>query len=539
MKGIVAWGLGGLVAWWLGGLVAWGLGGLVAWWLRGLRAWWLGCLLIMGLLVGCGPQVIEQPNVLLISVDDLNNWIEPLGGHPQAKTPSLSKFAEEAMVFQHAYCASPSCNPSRTALMTGKNPWTTGLYNNPQIWRHVLPDEATLPEYFKQHGYYTAGAGKLFHNNMPDPRSWDDYFPSKIQHFPYYFLPDFDSVENRMIFRKQDNEIREDDPKGNKFTMPDYPRMYVAFDFEPLPYTTEETGDYSSVQWVSDQLGKEHDQPFFLACGIYRPHLPWYVPQKYFDKFPLDQVELPKVLANDLDDLPPLGQRTARTFWHEKILENDLWKEAVQGYLASINYADELIGMLLENLAESEYTDNTVVVIFSDHGWQLGEKTDWSKFALWDNVINSVFMIKAPKGMPGLRKGNSQVKCFYPVSLVDLFPTLTELCGIPAKPGIDGHSSIPILEDPGSAWTYPVITSLTDRHYSVRDRQWHYINYNGVEEELYNLEADPEEWYNLANQAAHGQIKAELKTQIPSDRKILVKTAPIRWEDVLNGSVKW
>ncbi len=489
---------------------------------------------IIGFIVSCSAP---KPNVLLISVDDLNNWIEPLGGHPQAKTPSLSKFAEEAMVFQHAYCASPSCNPSRTAMMTGKNPWVTGLYNNPQIWRHVLPDELTLPEYFRENGYWTAGAGKLFHNNMPDPRSWDDYFPSKIQHFPNYFLPDYDSLNQRMIFTKQDNEIREDDPKGNKFTMPHYKGMYVAFDFEPLPFSTEETGDYSSVQWVSEQLEKEHDKPFFLACGLYRPHLPWYVPQKYYDKFPIDNIQLPKVLEGDREDLPPTGQKTARVFWHNKILENDLWKEAVQGYLASINYADDLVGQLLDKLKESDYSDNTIVVIFSDHGWQLGEKEDWSKFALWDNVINSVLFIKAPKDSPGLKNGSVSESCYSNVSLVDIFPTLTELCGIPQKAGISGHSLIPLLTNPESDWSYPAISSLTNRHYSIRKNEWHYINYNGDEEELYNLETDPEEWNNLAILPDFNVRKDSLKKYIPQDRHELVKTDPIRWEDVLSGKI--
>ncbi len=473
----------------------------------------------------------------MISVDDLNNWIEPMGGHPQAKTPNLSKFADEAMVFQNAYCASPSCNPSRTAIMTGKNPWTTGLYNNPQIWRHVLGDELTLPEYFKIHGYWTGGAGKIFHNNMPDPRSWDEYFPSKIQHFPYYYLPDFDSVNQKMIFTKQDNEIREDSPKGYKFTMPHYKGMYVAFDFKPLPFSTSETGDYSSVKWVSEQLKKDHDQPFFLACGIYRPHLPWYVPQEYFDKFPIDSVQLPNVLENDLIDVPPLGQRTARQFWHQKILENDLWKEAVQGYLASINYADELVGTLLENLNKSDYADNTVVVIFSDHGWQLGEKNDWSKFALWENIINSVLIIKSPPGMPGLAAGNLPEFCVKNVSLVDIFPTLTDLCGLPRKDGLDGHSLVSLLENPHIQWQYPAITSLTDKHFSVMHDNWHYINYNGLEEELYMIDQDIEEWNNLASDISHAKTKLKMKSMIPTDRHELVKTDPIRWEDVLKGTV--
>ncbi len=255
----------------------------------------------------------DFPNVLFISVDDLNDWIEPLGGHPQAQTPNLSKLAQQSVLFNNAYCASPSCNPSRTALLTGKHPYRTGLYNNPQIWRHVLPKEITLPAYFQKAGYWVAGAGKIFHNNMPDPISWDQYFPSLIKHFPDYYLPVRDSITGRPYFKLQDNEIREDDPKGVTFNMPVFDRMYVAFDWAPLPFAVEKTGDYASVDWTINQLGKAYDQPFFLACGLYRPHLPWYVPQKYYDKFPIDKIQLPKVKPRDWLDLPPTGQRIANS----------------------------------------------------------------------------------------------------------------------------------------------------------------------------------------------------------------------------------
>ncbi len=483
---------------------------------------------------------LGRPNVLFISVDDLNNWIEPLGGHPQAKTPNLRRFAKQTVNFTNAYCASPSCNPSRTALMTGKHPHVTGLYTNPQIWRHVLPDEVTLPEYFKSAGYWVGGAGKIFHNNMPDPRSWDDYFPSKIRHMPEYYLPAQDSTSNVKYFKKTDNEIREDDPKGVTFNMPVFERMYIAFDFEALPFDTGQTGDYSSVKWVSDQLKKKQNKPFFLACGLYRPHLPWYVPKEFYQKFPLDQVQLPKVYEDDWADLPKAAQRTARGIYHKHVTEAGLWKKAVQGYLASINYADHLVGMLLKTLEESEYADNTIVVIYSDHGWQLGEKRHWRKFALWENVINSVLMIKVPKGTRGLPSGSQNgINCDRNVSLVDIFPTLTELCGLNPKEGITGNNLIPLLRDPSANWDAPVITSLGDKHYSIIKDQWHYINYDGTEEELYNLKEDPEEWYNLAGEASHEYMKQQLREIIPEKRHEFVKTDRIRWADVLSGKIKF
>lgn len=483
----------------------------------------------------------QRPNVLFVSVDDLNNWIEPLGGHPQAQTPNLQKLANQSVNFKKAYCASPSCNPSRTALLTGKHPHVTGLYTNPQIWRHVLPNEVTLPEYFKQAGYWVGGAGKIFHNNMPDPRSWDEYFPSKIKHMPEYYLPAYDSTSNSKYFTKTDNEIREDDPKGVTFNMPVFKKMYVAFDFEPLPFKTAQTGDYSSANWISEQLKKKHDKPFFLACGLYRPHLPWYVPQEFYDKFPLDKVQLPKIYKEDWNDLPTAAQKTAsRGGYHKHIIEAGLWRSAVQGYLASINYADHLVGQLLQNLEDSEYANNTIVVIYSDHGWQLGEKQHWRKFALWENVINTVLMIKVPKGAKGLPSGSKNgTVCNRNVSLVDLFPTLTKLCGLKSKEGITGHNLIPLLDNPTRAWDHPVITSLGDNNFSIVKGKWHYINYNDTEEELYNLTEDPEEWYNLAGDVSYNIIKKQLKEIIPKERHELVRTDPIRWEDVLSGKIKF
>lgn len=484
----------------------------------------------------------DRPNVLLISLDDLNDWIEPMGGHPQSLTPNLANFAKEAITFQNAYCASPSCNPSRVALMTGKAPYVTGLYTNPQIWRHILPDETTLPEYFMKAGYWTGGAGKLFHNNMPDPRSWNEYYPSLIQHFPYYYLPYIDPETGQKIFRKQDNELLEDDPKGVTFNMPYKKGTYIAFDWKPLPYETEDTGDYASAKWVIDQLSRKHDRPFFLGCGIYRPHLPLYVPQEYFDKFPIEDIQLPRTLAGDLDDVPETGKKLAGARNdHANVLEAGQWKQAVQGYLASVNYADDLTGRVLDALAKSDYADNTIVIVFSDHGWHLGEKDHWQKFALWENLIKSVLMVSVPDRLLGEAASNQKGSSSYRnVSLIDVFPTLTELCDLPTKQGISGRSLVPLLENPNDeAWSHPVVSMHSHNHFSIRKDDWHYILYDGGGEELYDLKEDPEEWKNLAEKNGYDRVIEELKQHIPTERKPFVKTKPIRWAEVLSGETKF
>jgi len=397
-----------------------------------------------------------------------------------------------------------------------------------------------MPQYFRENGYWAGGAGKIYHGNMPDPRSWDDYFPDKIKHMPDYFLPARDSITGDTIFLMQDNEIREDDPKDITFNMPYFKGMYVAFDWEPLPYGINETGDYTSVRWVIDQLKKEHDKPFFLACGLYRPHLPWYVPQEFFNKFPLDSVLLPEIYDKDWDDLPEQAKRTANGRYHENVLAVGQWKSAVQGYLASITYADHLAGLVLDALKDSEYFDNTIVVIFSDHGWQLGEKKHWRKFALWENVINSVLMIRVPEGVAGLTEGSKNgFHCYSNVSLVDIFPTLTELCGLPPKEGTTGVSLKDNLQNPEINTGRAVISTLGDSHFSVVKGKWHYILYDDSEEELYNMEEDPNEWFNLADNPGYESLKKEMKDHIPGERHELVKTRSIKWKDVLSGKTKF
>jgi arylsulfatase A-like enzyme len=464
--------------------------------------------------LGCGGASPDQqaaepparPNILFISVDDLNDWIQPLGGHPQARTPNLVRLADEGVTFARAYTASPACNPSRTALLTGRHTYRTGMYSNYQEWREVLPDEVTLPRYFSEHGYWSAGAGKIFHNNMPDPRSWDDYFPSMEKHMPDYYYP----------------------TPGATVSMPAFENMYGDFDWSPIDIPDEETGDYQSVDWVINQLGREHEAPFFLACGIYRPHVPWYVPRKYFDMFPLESVGLPAVLEGDLDDIGERGRDIAYRGgnYHRHIVEAGEWRRAVQGYLASIAYADALVGRLLDALEASPYANNTIVILWSDHGWQLGEKEHWRKFALWDNVARVVLMMKVPEGTTGLPDGTpAGARSDRITSLIDIFPTLLELTGLPEKEGLDGRSLVPLLKDPAAAWDYPAITTYDFSEYSIRSERWRYIRYIDGSEELYDHANDPEEWTNLAADPAFREIKDEMAGYIPADPAPLAETS--------------
>jgi arylsulfatase A-like enzyme len=474
----------------------------------------LGLTIIFLLVFGCSKTAKEEvqtesgtkPNVLFISVDDLNDWIEPLGGHPQARTPNLKKLAEQAILFTHNYCASPACNPSRTALLTGIHTYNSGMYSNYQYWREVLQDDQTLPQYFMANGYWAGGAGKIFHNDQPDPQSWNEYYPSKEKHMPDYFIP----------------------KPGETVNMPTFLNMYGAFDWTPIDIPDEETGDFKSVQWVLDQLGREHDKPFFLACGIYRPHLPWYVPQEYFDMFPIEKIQLPKYLENDLDDVGERAQEIAHRGgnYHKYVVEAEQWKNAVQGYLASIAYADAMVGKILEALKSSNYAQNTIIVLWSDHGWQLGEKTHWRKFALWENVVRTVLMMKVPEGTVGFPEGSVVGgQCDRITSLMDIFPTLVELCGLPQKNGLDGHSLIPLLENPNAVWDYPAITTYDFLEFSIRTQNWRFTCYIDGSEELYDHKSDPEEWNNLADIPEYKEIKENLLRYIPNNPAPLAETS--------------
>ena len=459
----------------------------------------------------------RKQNVLFISIDDLNDWIEPLGGHPQASTPNLKRFAEQSVNFTHAYCPSPSCCPSRTAIMTGLAPYTSGVYSNYQDWREVIKDYTSIGKCFRENGYYSAGAGKIYHYHMVDPSCWDEYWPSQKKNMPDEYLPQKHAANydpEKSIYRT--------------VNMPEFENMYKMFDWASLNIDDSLMGDYRSVEQVSRQLRKDHDKPFFLACGIYRPHVPWYVPEKYFDMFPLETVKLPKVLENDLDDVSERVKDIARRGggYHKHVLEAGQWKQAVQGYLASIAFADAMFGRLLDALETSRYSDNTIVIVWSDHGWQLGEKEHWRKFALWENILRSVLMIKVPKGTVGLSQGSKNgMPCDRIVSLQDIYPTLVSLCGLEARSDIDGNSIVPLLANPKAKWDHPAVATYDFNEFSVRTERFRYSVYIDGSEELYDHTEDPNEWTNLATNPQYAKTKKRLRKHIPENPTLLAPTS--------------
>lgn len=433
-------------------------------------------------------QEKKEYNVLFIAVDDLNDWIGPLDGYKGVKTPNIDKLAKQGMNFTRAYCPAPVCNPSRTALLTGVRPSTSGIYQNWEPWRRALPNAVTLPQYFMQNGYEVVGISKIFHDAYNDSASWNKYYPQQRQVTP------------------------EKSPMNG----------FGNFDWGPLQVKDEEMADYKHVQWGIDFLNEKHDKPFFLAVGIKRPHLPWWVPQKYFDMYPLSGITTPKIIANDLDDIPPRGVSIAHGLPmgelntatrnmgdHKFIVENDKWKQAVQGYLACISFADAMLGRLLDAFEQSPYKKNTIIVFFGDHGWHLGEKEHWRKFALWEEATRVPFIIVAP----GVAKPNSL--CERMVNLMDIYPTLISLCGLPAKHGLEAVDIMPLLKNPKLPWDHPSITTYGYGNHSVRTERWRFIRYNDKTEELYDHDADPYEWKNLASDPKYADTKKKLANWLP------------------------
>ncbi|UCE47764.1 MAG: sulfatase-like hydrolase/transferase, partial [Phycisphaerales bacterium] len=310
--------------------------------------------------------------------------------------------------------------------------------------------------------------------------------------------------------------------------MPEFENMYKMFDWASLDIDDSLMGDYKSVEEVCRQLRKDHDKPFFLACGIYRPHVPWYVPQKYYDMFPLETVKLPKILENDLDDVSDRVRDIALRGgnYHKHVLEAGQWRNAVQGYLASIAFADAMFGRLLDALESTRYFDDTIIVVWSDHGWQLGEKHHWRKFALWENVLRSVLMIKVPKGTPGLPQGSKDgTPCHRIVSLQDIYPTLVEVCGLKTRSDIDGNSLVPLLQNPEASWSRPAVATYDFGEFSIRTENFRYSIYIDGSEELYDHTGDPEEWTNLADDPKYAAVKRQLQRHIPKSPAPLAPTS--------------
>jgi arylsulfatase A-like enzyme len=281
------------------------------------------------------------------------------------------------------------------------------------------------------------------------------------------------------------------------------------FDWGPTDAKFEETQDYLTAQWAAGKFEKDFDKPFFIGCGIFRPHLVWHVPQQFYDKFPEDKMILPEVNESDYDDIPASALKPDRNYFATKKYGKQ--QAAIQAYLACINYADACVGVVLDALSKSKYADNTIVILWGDHGWHLGEKLRYKKFTLWEEACRMPLIIK----VPGITKGQS--RCTSPVSLLDLYPTLVELCGLPANPANEGKSIVPLLKNSSLEWDIPVVTTMGFNRHSVRNSKWRYTRYDDGAEELYNHETDPMEWTNLAKNPEYVKVKTELAVYLPKN----------------------
>jgi arylsulfatase A-like enzyme len=433
---------------------------------------------------GYSAEKESKPNILFISMDDLNDWVACFGGHPDVKTPNIDRLAARGVIFTQNYCPAPLCNSSRVALLTGMRPSTSGVYHNSQPWKPIFPNTPTMMHHFKTNGYLVFGGGKIFHghdniaNGFQDPSAWDFYYVRSPQ------VP-----ENAAKMA----------PKQKVAGMP----------YGPVDLKDEEMGDGKVAAWAAEELQKKRDKPFFMAVGFGKPHLAWTVPQKYFDMYPPDKVTLPKINDHDLDDVPPAGVKMAKPETHKTVLEKGAYAPLVAAYLASISFADACVGKVLDGLDRSPYAENTIIVLWGDHGWHLGEKQHWKKFTLWEEGTRCPMIFVVPKVTP------KEARCSRMTNLMDMYPTLAELCGLPA-PKCEATSIVPLLKKPDAAWDKPAVTTYGKNNHTVRTEKWRYIRYADGGEELYDHEKDPLEWTNLAGKAEFESVKKDLQKFLPT-----------------------
>ena len=445
-----------------------------------------------------------RPNVLFIAVDDLNDWISLLDKDAPIRTPHLERLAQRGVSFTRAYCASPACNPSRVAVLTGLRPSTTGVYGNKSDWKSAMPDVVTLPRYFRNNGYVVEGAGKLFHHHYGSAFHDEEAFDS--------FLKMPDPPDRPM-------------PKRKLNGLPSYGSSNT--DWGPWPKEETHHVDVRTVDFAIDRMeeySQTPNQPFFLAVGIFRPHMPFFVPVRYFDSYPIDEVVMPLVRDDDRSDFPRAAHELlkSKNWFFQGMMKAEsadpgTWKSAVQAYQACASFADTQVGRLLDALSENGLSNSTIIVLWSDHGYHLGEKHHWEKFALWEKSTHVPFIVACP-GMSG--NGNS---CHQPVDLMAIYPTLVELCGLANKPGLDGISLVPLLKGPDASWDRPAVMTYGRGNHAVRSERWRYIQYSNGDEELYDHRVDPHEWKNVANDASLRRVKDSLSPWIPRENAAQVR----------------
>ncbi len=443
--------------------------------------------------IQCEQPEKEKMNVLFIVVDDLNDWVGCFGGNPQVLTPNIDRFAENSMIFLNAQAPATVCGPSRSAFLTGLGPSTSGVYSNRQNLRNsdIASQVPTIPQYFSMNGYFSLSTGKIFHKHPAKPERDQGQWA-------------FD------LWVEEHGGAYVDRSKIPLNGLPPYPIRGTRMDWGPIEGGKERTKDWISSQWISDRLQEDYEKPFFMMLGISKPHLSWYVPQEYFDLYDLDSIIVPEYNMDDYDDiLTPDGQpKFQATEEFLVIREHNKLKDAARAYMACVSYVDDCLGLVFETLDKSKYKDNTIVVIIGDHGWHLGEKLRFRKNTAWEESCRTPMIIHVP-GM------NASVKTKRTVNLLDLYPTLAELCNLPVPEHCDGKSFKPLIKNPEIAWS-PTLTTIAYKNHSVRSEQYRYIVYEDGTEELYDHYSDPMEWKNLVRDERFAVVVQDLRSYLPN-----------------------
>lgn len=429
----------------------------------------------------------NKTNVLFISVDDLNDFPSFSQRYPDAKTPNMDKLAKRGMVFSNAHCQFPLCGPSRASLMSGLLPSTLGYDDHMkdaalQSRARELSTEL-LHSYFSKNGYRTMAVGKICHHHVPKGS--------------------VDASGGRGEFSEGTGKLKRN-----------WHQQGTSTDWAMAPERDEMLPDHKASEWAIEHLQQKHEKPFFLMVGFLRPHVPWYVPEKWFDLYDKTVLTLPPFRKNDLDDVPDIAREISilkqmpRTEW---AIENNQWRNLLHAYLACISFADHQVGKVLDALDASPYKDNTIIVLWSDHGYHMGEKNTFQKQSLWERSSHVPLIFAGP----GIKKGQ---RCNRVVSLLDIYPTLVEICGLSANGKNEGRSLVPLIRDPTRDWPYPAITGWQKNSFAVQNERYRYIRYGDGSEELYDHQKDPNEWTNLAHRPELADTKTDLAKHLPKTK---------------------
>jgi arylsulfatase A-like enzyme len=440
-----------------------------------------------------GQQIVRRrrprsdaPNVLFIAIDDCNDWLGYLNNHPGTSTPNLDALAAESLDFSQAYCTAPMCMPARTGVMFGRQPYEVGVYDHSEAsdryYAELARGSSSLVDDFWADGYDVVGGGKIFGDSQK-PR-WTQYRRVPIDLRDPTWLSPYDKR-----------------PIGTT------PRGPV--DFGPSGRSSDQDPDGLTTTWICQQLLAPRSRPLFLGYGSISSHVAWRVPQRFFDMHPIEDVVVPDYRPDDLDDLGPEARRLIDQRTLDTLRNTGTWEAAVQAYQAAISYADDRIGVVLDALASSPQADDTIVVVWSDHGFHLGEKLHWHKFTLWERATHIPMLFRVPGSF------DSGAVFDRPVSALDIGPTLSEFSGVTATGPRSGASLVPALAQPSLADDRPAITTWLPGNHSVRRGPWRYVRYRSGESELYDHRDDPDEYTNLAGSAELAAIERELAAFLP------------------------